>query len=117
MQFSRKIFEAERCCLVNENENDGRNFLVYTIWNKQTCINNKNHQEIVRRLSEEMNLIIFVLKLDLNNITVLWIIGCEFTENRGCGSCFGCDIFENCGCGSNAVVLKLITTVAVAVIT
>ena len=40
-------------------------------------------------------------------------IGCEFSENRGCRSCFCCGIFENRGCGSNAVVLKLITAVAV----
>ena len=39
----------------------------------------------------------------------------SFQETVDC--CFVCGIFENRGCGSNAVVLKLITAVAVAVIT
>ena len=32
------------------------------------------------------------------------VIGCEFSENCGCGSCFGCGIFKNHGRGSNAVL-------------
>ena len=43
--------------------------------------------------------------------------GCGIFKDRSCGSCFGCGIFKNRGCGSNAVVLKMITAVAVAVIT
>ena len=50
-------------------------------------------------------------------IFVLVMDRCEFSQNRGCGSCFGCGILKNRGCGSNAVMLKLITAVAVAVIT